>query len=48
MFNSVSKWILSKFLANVDAGACLPPECCAHQRRNNCSGACIVYYPACR
>ncbi len=45
MKNTISKlsnWVLGAFVPRVDAGACVPPECCAKNRRYACLGACTV------
>jgi len=45
-FRKASNWVLGRVLADVDAGACLPPDCCRRNRRMNCA-ACIVHDPSC-
>ena len=45
MKNTISKlsqMVLGVFVSRVDAGACVPPECCAKNRRYACLGACTV------
>jgi hypothetical protein len=38
--NKLSNWVLGVFVPRVDAGACVPPECCAKNRRYACLGQC--------
>lgn len=48
MKNTISKlshWVLGVFVPRVDAGACVPHECCAKNRRYACLGACTVVTP---
>lgn len=43
MKNTISKFsqrVLGMFVPRVDAGACVPPDCCAKNRRYACLGAC--------
>lgn len=43
MKNAISKLsqsVLGMFVPRVDAGACVPPDCCAKNRRYACGGAC--------
>jgi hypothetical protein len=38
--NKLSQMVLGVFVSRVDAGACVPPDCCAKNRRYACLGAC--------
>ncbi len=46
VFRKASNWVLRRVLSDVDAGACLPPDCCRRNRRMNCA-SCIVRDPSC-
>jgi hypothetical protein len=46
MIVKASNWVLGRVLADVDAGACYPPDCCRKNRRMNCI-SCIVRDPSC-
>lgn len=40
MISKLSQSVLGAFVSRVDAGACVPPDCCAKNRRYSCYGPC--------
>ena len=45
--HKMSSWVLGVFVPRLDAGACIPPDCCNWRTKYNCAGFCVNHADNC-